>query len=399
VQLQVIKSAAADLNYRFNVYVFAGTKFPWGYLDQGHLISRVLFPVNVTTTFYDAQYHEVTEADKPGRYGAVVRIGLNGGTVAHRYVTLYRTPEKVFWSDGPGTVSAQLPPGTGIDPAVLQTQDREIGYAVKYGFFGDGDVSSALAVLLAGLYETAPGDPPAVGRNDVFARDADWWFGLRHRLGLDEKYPYLVDLPQGYDADLSAKWPLILYFHGGAQKGSDLQLLRQSGLAGVVARGRHLPAIVVSPQCPAYEDWDTRVVYQLLDEVCAKYRVDPDRIYLTGISAGGDEVWDLAVTHPERFAAVVPIAGEGDPVDSARLKDMPTWAFQGEKDDIVPPAQMISMVAAIHEAGGHAHLTLFPLAGHSESWALAYATDALYPWLLAQKKGQPEVSTPGVPTP
>ena len=86
-------------------------------------------------------------------------------------------------------------------------------------------------------------------------------------------------------------------------------------------------------------------------------------------------------------------------MEAARLKDIPIWAFQGEKDVVVPPAQVINMINAVRQAGGHPHLTLFPDAGHGQSWDLAYATDALYPWLLAQKRGQPEVLVPGVPTP
>jgi pimeloyl-ACP methyl ester carboxylesterase len=395
----VIKAAEEELNYRFIHYVFHDSKFPWGYIEQGRVVTRYLFPVKVTVTFYDAQYHEVTQADKPGRYGAVVRMSLNGGVVEHRFITLYRMPAGGFVFGGPVTVSAQLPPGTGIDPAVLHNQEKEIGGAFGYGFCGGNGDSSNLAILLAGLSETSPNDPPAVGRNDVFARDADWWFGLRQRLGLAQKYRYLVDLPRGYDADPGRRWPLILYLHGGNEKGDDLQLVRQSGLAGAVAKGRQLPAIVISPQCPWYENWDLRVLSQLLDELSIKYRVDPDHIYLTGVSMGADTIWALAQAHPERFAALVPIAGGGDPTDAARIKDIPTWAFHGLKDDVVPLSATTDMVDAMRQAGGHPHLTLFPNAGHGDSWGLSYATDALYPWLLAQKRGQPEVVMPGVPTP
>ena len=395
-QLWVIRVSAHDIGYRFRVYVFPGSEFPWGYIDQGRVINRCLFPVRVTTTFYDAQYNVVTQADKPGRYGAVVRIGLNGGVVVHNYITLYRTPVKVFWSDGPMSVSAQFPPGTGVDPVVLQKQAVEINEMVKDGFSGFYDESPNLAIVLAGLSETSPTDPPAVGRNDVLARDANWWYGLRQRLGLAEKYLYLVDLPQGYDVDPNKRWPLILYLHGGEAKGDNIRVLRTNGLAGVIARGKQLPAIVISPQCPAGEEWQTQVLSALLDEISTKYRVDPDRIYLTGTSAGGDTTWDLALAFPDRFAAIVPIAGESDPRDTARIKDVPTWAFEGAKDDVVPPVMTVYMVDAMRQAGGHPHLTVFPNAGH-DSWDRAYATEALYTWLFAQKRGQPEVITPGVP--
>jgi len=400
-QQWVIRASADEFDYRFANYVFSTTKFPWGYLVDGRVIRRCLFPVTVTTTFYDAQYNEVKEAEQPGRYGAVVKIAFLGGVVEHRFITLYRTPEPVFWGDGstPATVSAQLPPGTGLDPAVLQKQASEIGDAINWGFFGEGDVSSNLAVILAGLSETSPNDPPAVDRTNVESRDANWWFELRRRLGLVKPYAYLVDLPRGYDADPARKWPLILYLHGGAEAGNDLSLVRNSGLAGEIAKGRQVPAIVVSPQSPAGQEWNYRILNLLLDEVCAKYRVDPDRVDLAGVSMGGDGVWAFALAHPERFAAVVAVAGESDPPDCARLRDVPIWDFQGEKDPIVPTTNPIAVVNAVRQFGGHAHLTLYPDAGHSDAWARAFADDDLYKWLLAQKRGQPEVITPGVPSP
>jgi acetyl esterase/lipase len=399
VQYLVIRVSADDLTYRFSNYVFSDSEFPWGDFEQGRVIRRCLFPVKTTVTFYNAQYQEVTRADKPGRYGAVVRTGLNGGVVVHQFITLYRTPVKIFWDVTPIPISSQLPPEIGLNPAVLHNQELDISWAIRRGLFAEGGVSPDLAILLAGLSETSPDDPPAVNRTNVFARDADWWFGLRQRLGLAEKYPYLVDLPHGYDSDPGKRWPLILFLHGGNEKGKNLQPVRESGLAGLIARGKQIPAIVISPQCPWGEDWNALVLSQLLDEVSVKYRVDPDRIYVTGVSSGGNGTWDLALAHPERFAAIVPIAAGSDLADSARIKDIPIWAFQGEKDTTIAPGEMVTLANVLRQAGGHPHLTVFPLAGHQASWDQAYGMDALYTWLLAQKRGQPEVVTPGVPTP
>ena len=399
IQQWVIRASIDDFDYKFGKYVFSETEFPWGYLVDGRVIKRCLFPVKITTTFYDAQYNEVTEAAKPGRYGAVVKIAFLGGVQKYRFITLYRTPQLVYWGDGPATVSAQLPPGIGVDPEVLAKQGGEVGDAIKWSFFGEGDVSPDLAMILAGLHETSPEDPPSVLRNNVESRDADWWFGLRQRLGLIEQYPHLVDLPEGYEADPAKKWPLILFLHGGAEVGHDLSLLRQGGLPMEIAKGRKVPAIVVSPQSPPGQDWNARILILLLDEMSAKYRVDPDRVYLAGMSMGGDEVWEMATMHPERFAAAVEIAGEGDPTDVARLKDIPFWSFQGGKDIIVAPINATIMVDAMRKAGAHDHLTIYPEADHGQSWTMAFGTDALYTWLLAQKRGQPEVLTPGVPMP
>jgi acetyl esterase/lipase len=397
-QRVVIREVAPDLAYRFGYYVFSGTQFPTGDCEQGRIVRRCLFPVGVTVTFYNAQYEEVTQADKPGRYGAVVKISLNGGVNLQRFITLYRTPADVPWY-GPWLDSVQLPAEVGIDPTVLHNQQQTIQAGIRQGFAADGNGSPDLAILLAGLADTAPTEPPMTERTDSTIRNARWWFGLRQRIGLAEKYQYLADLPAGYDADPAKRWPLIFYLHGGNEKGDDLQRVRDSGLPRLIGAGKQLPAVVISPQCPLGEDWNSAVLFQLLDEISAKYRIDPDRIYLTGISAGGDLVWDMAMEQPDRFAALAPMAGETDHVLLPLIKNIPTWGFQGLKDTIVPPNLMISMVSDLRAAGGHPHLTLFPDADHSGAWTRAYADEDLYTWLLAQKRGQPEALTPGLPVP
>jgi hypothetical protein len=387
-----------ELTYHFYTCVFDGSDFPGGDLDNGRALRRAMLPLKITTTFYDGHYREVTQADHPGRYGAVVRIEF-GGATTYRFITLYRTPD-IAWDVVDIPVTAQLPPQLGLDPAVLRNQQREIGQVLANPLkTDDGRIPTEMAILLAGLSETSPTDPPAFEHDNVTARDAEWWYGLRQRLGLTPTYHYLVDLPRDYQADSNKKWPLLLFLDHSDAAGDDLQLVRTSGLPGLINQGKQLPAIVVSPQCPGNESWSIPILSHLLDEMQIKYRVDPDRIYLTGCSSGGDETWNFALTHPDRLAAIVPIAGESDPADAARLVHLPVWAFHGKKDEVVPVVQTIRMVDAIRQAGGQPHLTLFPDAGHQASWDQAYAMDALYTWLFAQKRGQPEVLTPGLPTP
>ena len=398
LQRALVAPVADEVAYHFPTYVFSGAEFPAGDLDNGRLIRRGLVPVWISRRFFDARFHEVTRAEHPGRYGAVVRIDLPGACV-YRFITLYRLPQEISWDETPLRVSAQLPAGLGLDPAVVKAQPGEIGELVAYDSVDFNDeVSSGMAILLAGLSETAPADPPAVERTNAAARDAAWWYELRRRLGLTEKYPYLVDLPAGYAVDSARRWPLILYLHNADERGTNLQRVRRSGLAGMIHRGKQLRALVVSPQAPLGEEFSVLVLEQLLDEVCARYRIDPDRVYLTGISAGGDGTWAFAAAHPERLAAIAPICGEGDPADAARLRNLPVWAFHGMNDESVPVGLTVAMVDAIRRAGGHPHLTLFPDTGHN-AWDKAYALDALFTWLLAQKRGRPEVVTPGVPPP
>ena len=145
--------------------------------------------------------------------------------------------------------------------------------------------------------------------------------------------------------------------------------------------------IVISPQCPKGEWWNPATLSKLLDEVSANYRVDPDQVYVTGLSMGGFGTWSLAMHSPQRFAAIVPICGGGDENRAKEIAHIPAWIFHGGKDNVIPPSRSEKMEAALKAAGGTPKLTIYPDASH-DSWTEAYNTEALYDWLLAQKRVQ-----------
>jgi len=393
VRQRVIRDVQPDVFFQFNTSVFNGPEFPTGGFESGRMVHRFMFPARFTIKFYNAQYQEVTRAEKPGRYGAVVRINFLGGPEKLRFITLYRAPGKIFWGQAAWPMSVQFPDG-GVDPAVLRAQQAEIGGVLKSGFVDSHDnVSTKIAILLAGLSETAPGDPPADWHTNVTARDNDWWYGLRQRLGLAESYHRIVELPRDYDADPAKRWPLVLYMIGRGEFGTDLNLARQSALCRKVGDGvQPIPAILVAPQPPYDEEWNMRVLSDLLDEMCAKYRVDPDRIYVTG----GYGSWEVAIAYPDRIAAILTILCLSNPADAARLKDVPIWAFHDNSNAHIPVNLTTDMINAIRKAGGHPHMTITD--GTHDLWEIPYATDAPLTWLFAQKRGQPEIVTPGVPS-
>lgn len=195
------------------------------------------------------------------------------------------------------------------------------------------------------------------------------------------KTKYLLFLPKGY-AESDQKFPLLLFLHGAGESGDDLEKVKVHGPPKIVDSKPDFPFIVVSPQSPG-RGWRPEVLNGLLDEIIAKHRVDTDRVYLTGLSMGGYGVWALAAARPDRFAAIVPICGGGNPDDAAKLKDLPTWVFHGAKDDAVPLSRSEEMVAALKAAGGKPEFTVYPDAGH-DSWTETYNNEALYNWLLDQ---------------
>ena len=194
---------------------------------------------------------------------------------------------------------------------------------------------------------------------------------------------YLLYLPKDYAS--KEKWPLLLFLHGGGERGDDLNLVKVHGPPKLIAAGQDFPFIVVSPQCPKDHWWDPIVLVALLDDLSAKYKVDADRVYVTGLSMGGFGSWELAGYAPERIAAIAPICGGGETHWTKRFAKMPTWAFHGAKDAGVLPARSIEMIEAMKKNGGDPKLTIYPEAEHN-SWTQTYANPEFYEWLLAQKR-------------
>jgi predicted peptidase len=207
----------------------------------------------------------------------------------------------------------------------------------------------------------------------------------------DVSLEYLLYLPPEYHSQRQKAWPLLLFLHGAGEQGSNIEKVKDAGLPEMLEKGTQLPFIVVSPQCPVGDAWDGKLkaLTELLDDVSSHYRVDPDRVYLTGLSMGGFGAWALAAYAPDRFAAVIPICGGGELSSVPRLKKLPIWAFHGAKDDIVPIEQTRQMVDALKKANGNVKFTVYPNARH-DSWTATYENPEVYKWLLDHKRAVPE---------
>jgi predicted peptidase len=198
---------------------------------------------------------------------------------------------------------------------------------------------------------------------------------------------YLLYLPKDYDTQKA--WPLLLFLHGAGERGDDLERVKIHGPPKLIAQGKDFPFLVVSPQCPADKWWEPIELVALLDEVSGKYKVDPERVYASGLSMGGFGTWRLAFYAPNRLAAIAPICGGGETYWARSFARLPVWAFHGAKDDGVPEERSRAMVDALKKAGGNPKLTIYPDAGH-DAWTETYHNPELYTWLLAQKRGTKE---------
>jgi predicted peptidase len=218
---------------------------------------------------------------------------------------------------------------------------------------------------------------------------------------------YQVYVPVDYAA--SRSWAVILYLHGAGERGTDGIRQTLIGLGSAVRNdARRFPALIVFPQAPPDSSWTGVVAHgamAALDSVQREYRIDPQRVYLTGLSMGGHGTWYLAFRHPERFAAIAPICGwvtsipmfrghqpvvptdTGAPFDALarKLISVPTWIFHGEIDPVVAVTESRQAYEAMKAAGGNVRYTEFLGVTHN-AWDPTYASVEFTRWLFAQRR-------------
>jgi predicted peptidase len=199
------------------------------------------------------------------------------------------------------------------------------------------------------------------------------------------RYDYLLYLPKDYSRH-QRKYPLLIYLHGGSQRGNDLEKLKTYGPPAQVAQGRDFPFIIASPQCPEGKYWSTQDWFDsLYTQLVKAYRIDTRRIYVTGISMGGYGAWQVAVDYPHAFAAVVPLCGGlNDPGQVCRINRVPVWTFHGTADDVIPFSETEKLVSGLEQCNGKVTFTRLENEGHSIQYL--YEREDLYHWMLKHKR-------------
>jgi len=222
------------------------------------------------------------------------------------------------------------------------------------------------------------------------------------------EYRYQVYVPVEFASQ--KKWPIVLFLHGSGERGSDGLIQTDVGIGHALRLGRaKAPFVVVMPQCREGKIWgDPEMQAQALaalDASIKEFHGDRNRVYLTGLSMGGYGTWELAISHPGRFAALVPICGGLRPLNdmpelhssltgdakvtdpyaetAKRVGNTPVWIFHGDADQSVPVEESRHMAEALKAAKGNVKYTEYPGVNHN-SWDRAYAEPELVPWLLAQ---------------
>lgn len=260
---------------------------------------------------------------------------------------------------------------------------------------------------------------------------------------------YLLYLPSGYDAAKEEEWPVIFFLHGGGERGNGLEdldfVLAHGPLYEAWIQKHDLPFIIVAPQLPVFDQheqlrwrgekpvrladgvpprwpgipaegpirretemrepaWTPDIsegygppdgwwrveedLVRILDDVLDNYRADAGRVYLTGLSYGGYGTFFMAAVHPDRWAAVAPVVGTGDPATAPVIAGhrLPIWIFGGGRDTVVRVGWLYAMARALEEAGHpDVRFTVHEDMTH-DAWTRVYRSRDFYDWLLAQRR-------------
>lgn len=229
-------------------------------------------------------------------------------------------------------------------------------------------------------YSLLPTERPARGSPDGF------FIGTSISSVTGEPYRYNVYFPPEFRGE-SGPFPLIVFLPGFNERMGGLSV----GLADSIRRrmqNRRAFSFVAffpssreghwSPDSPGCVD-----TMDILEHVTKQYRIDPQRIYLTGHCSGGGGVWDLAAAYPHKWAAIAPVCPGRAPRVQV-VKNIPCWVFHGELDDQVPVQSSRDSVNALRQAGSDVHYTEYPKGLHL-IWKDVYDGDELFAWFADKR--------------
>ncbi len=193
----------------------------------------------------------------------------------------------------------------------------------------------------------------------------------------------VINYPEGFCNN--KKYPLIISLHGAGNRGYGVENLKIDDYFVHTAKFKEFPFVSVMPYCSENTWFDLfEQLKTMVKEILKMPFVDKKRVYLIGISMGGYAAWQLGMSMPEVFAAMIPICGGGMYWNAGRLVNVPVWAFHGVEDDTVFPEESRKMVDAVNNCGGNARLTVYPEVGH-DSWTDTFTNFEVFEWLLKQE--------------
>ncbi|HSC54958.1 MAG TPA: prolyl oligopeptidase family serine peptidase [Phnomibacter sp.] len=201
------------------------------------------------------------------------------------------------------------------------------------------------------------------------------------------------------------KYPLLVFLHGMGTRGNDNKqpFEKFSAFFSDSGTANKFQSYILLPQCPKNDVWVSfpgfpnslsasaepthaaRAVLALIHQLLATKNIDPNRIYLSGYSMGGEGTFDLLSREPALFACGVPLASVADTSKAWIIRHIPIWAFHGSDDKVNDPKYSRMMIKAIKSKGGHPRYTEIQGVGH-DCRNEAYLKEKLWAWVFEQHK-------------
>jgi poly(3-hydroxybutyrate) depolymerase len=275
------------------------------------------------------------------------------------------------------------------------------------------DLKQRLDYLKAKTKELESGATPSESKAGYQLR------GYRSKMN-GEMQLYSLYVPQNYEETKS--WPLVVMLHG-AWSNHHLALRRVLGLSNnrgeddpsakkVMPKLPDVPYFVVAPngyETMSYEGFAEEDVWKVMDEVSFLFSIDPDRVYLTGLSMGGGGTGKLGFRNPDRFAALAPVCGFFDPriwrdynndkpeflkrlemLSSTlgiaeNLLHVPVKIMHGDQDPVVPPQGSVDLHDKLQKLGYNSALEMYAGVDHA-AWVPAYENARIFEWFSQFKR-------------
>jgi predicted esterase len=278
--------------------------------------------------------------------------------------------------------AAELPESLRADVLYPGERVRNINQGrIEMGSFDLPKEMSASEELLAAA---KGGKDPFAGRKGDIKRH--YFF-----TAAGEIMPYHLYLPAGYTS--TREFPLVVALHGlGANEDSMLSplykipaLADQHGFIVVAPLGYRVDGgygAFPSGRRGQLSEQDVMEVIQLVRQA---YKIDSNRIYLVGHSMGAIGAWVLGARHPELWAALAPISGQGQTASVEKMKAIPEIVVHGDADDVVPVGGSRAMVAEMKKLNVEVQYIEVPGGNHINVAGSNMA--AIFDFFDAHKKG------------
>lgn len=221
---------------------------------------------------------------------------------------------------------------------------------------------------------------------------------------------YLEFLPADYWSDTTKLYPCIIFLHGSGERGTgtmtELNRVKNAGPPKFINQGHKMcftnPVtkivecfVVLAPQT---NKWSWRYDAVIFTKwALTKYRIDPNRLYCTGLSMGGEGTWFASCfsdNEPNLWAAIAPVCGRASYTDGQNVakKKIAVWAFHGSADTALPVTGLLNPILGMKSIPGPLSvITIYENQPHY-IWDRVYSTGHtyhnpnVYEWFLTKKK-------------